>query len=330
MSDRSRIAISLVVPVFREGRLLPQLVSVVGKEMEVLREEYEVILVDDGSTDNSWELISEASRRDPRVRGLRLSRNFGKEAALCAGLDAAVGQVIITMDADLQHPPSLIPEMVRIWRSGEASIVEAVKRERLDEPFWVKARRRAYWVAMRRLSGFDLRQASDFKLIDSDVRSAWLRMGENSLFYRGMIAWLGFKRVQIEFDVPERIFERSHWSFLGLVRLGVISLTAFSNLPLRLAGLVGVLFFVFAVILGVYAVVLKLNGGAATGFTTVIVLQLIIGSGMFFSFAILGEYIARIYAEVKNRPRYVVSATTSPETEDGSGSGDDDRPAQSS
>lgn len=310
MNDGDRTAITIVIPVFMEGEFLTQLLDAIRKEMGVVREDYEVILVDDGSTDNSWEVISGESRRDPRVRGLRLSRNFGKEAALCAGLNAAAGEAIITMDADLQHPPSLLPEMIRIWRSGEANIVEAVKREGSRESLWVRLRRRAFGTTMQGLSGFDLKDASDFKLIDATVRSAWREMGENNVFYRGMIAWLGFKRVHLPFVVPQRVSGRSHWSFRQLARLGLMSLTAFSNLPLRIAGLMGVAFLIFALVLGVYAVVLKLKGAAVSGFTTVIVLQLLIGSGMFLSLGILGEYVARIYDEVKCRPRYVVSEMT--------------------
>jgi glycosyltransferase involved in cell wall biosynthesis len=312
MSDKAP-AISLVMPVFREGKHLHQALAAIQKEIDSTGEEYEMVVVDDGSPDDSWEVIVEESRREPRLRGVRLSRNFGKEAALCAGIDVARGDALVIMDADLQHPPALIPEMVRTWRGDDVNIVEAVKQSVVNESFWVKGRRRTFYYMMNKLSGFDLNAASDFKLIDASVRDAWLKMGEKNLFFRGMIAWLGFKRVQIPFDVPDRISGGSRWSFFRLTGLALTSLTAFSNLPVRFASLIGTVFFVFALALGIYAIALKLKGLAVGGFTTVILLQLLIGSGIFFALGVIGEYLGRIYDETKNRPRYIVSETTSPE-----------------
>jgi glycosyltransferase involved in cell wall biosynthesis len=307
MTCPSPPTLSLILPVYKEGRLLQGALATIQEELDRTRETYELVIVDDGSPDDSWDVIAEFARREPRARGLRLSRNFGKEAALCAGIDAARGEAIIIMDADLQHPPALIPEMVRIWRDEGVNIVEGVKRDIEHESLPVRVRRRMFYRLMHKLSGFDLNAASDFKLIDSSVRSAWLTMGEKNLFFRGMIAWLGFKRAQVPFTVPDRIGGASRWSFLRLTGLALTSLTAFSNLPVRFASLIGVVFFVFALVLGVYAVVVKVQGNAVGGFTTVILLQLIIGSGVFFAVGVLGEYIGRIYEETKNRPRYIVS-----------------------
>jgi glycosyltransferase involved in cell wall biosynthesis len=327
MSDRANPTISLVIPVFREGEHLQQSLGTITKEMDSVGEPYEIVLVDDGSPDNSWEVIVEESRRNPRLRGLRLSRNFGKEAALCAGLDAAAGRAVVIMDADLQHPPALIPEMVRLWRSGQADVIEAVKQGKSKEPLGVKLRRRVFYAFMNKCSGFDLSAASDFKLIDASVRDAWLKMGEKNLFFRGMIAWLGFRHIQIPFVVPERVSGKSGWSFLALLRLSVTGLTAFSNLPVRFASLIGVIFLFFAVGFGIYAIALKIAGVALSGFTTVILLQLVIGSGLFLALGVIGEYVGRTYEEVKNRPRYVVSEVAGPQAAGRAGRGAPPSPA---
>ena len=310
MNEITSPTLSLVLPVYREGKHLGNVLAAIQKQLDATAETYEMVIVDDGSPDNSWDIIAGFSRREPRARGLRLSRNFGKESALCAGIEAARGEAIVIMDADLQHPPELIPEMVRRWRRDGVNIVEGVKQEIEHESFPVRVRRHVFYHLMKKFSGFDLDSASDFKLIDSKVRSAWLTMGERNLFFRGMIAWLGFKRVQIPFVVPDRIGGSSRWDLLHLTGLAVTSLTAFSNLPVRFASLIGVIFFFFSLILGVYAVIVKLRGDAVGGFTTVILLQLIIGSGIFFAVGILGEYIGRIYEETKKRPRYIVAETT--------------------
>ncbi len=312
MNEITSPTLSLVLPVYREGKHLAGVLTAIQAQLDATGETYELVIVDDGSPDNSWDVIASFAGREPRARGLRLSRNFGKESALCAGIEAARGSAIIIMDADLQHPPELIPEMVRRWRSDGINIAEGVKREIEHESFPVRVRRRVFYHLMKKFSGFDLDSASDFKLIDSRVRSAWLTMGERNLFFRGMIAWLGFKRVQIPFVVPARIGGSSRWDLLHLTGLAITSLTAFSNIPVRFASLIGVVFFLFAIVLGVYAVIVKLQGNAVGGFTTVILLQLIIGSGIFFAVGVLGEYIGRIYEETKKRPRYIVAETTTP------------------
>lgn len=310
MTAPANVALSLILPVYGEGVHLAGSLATIQRVMDSVGESYEVIVVDDGSPDNSWAVIKACSQSDARVRGLRLSRNFGKDAAICAGIEAALGDALIVMDADLQHPPSLIPEMVRIWRSGAADVIEATKETGSRESIVVGWRRRLFSVAMRRLAGLDLEGASDFRLFTRPVREAWLRMGEKNLFFRGMLAWLGFRRVKVPFRVADRAAGKSRWSTSQLVAFALGSLTAFSNVPVRLASLLGFTFSGFAAVFGTYALVLKLSGSALTGFTTVILLQLIVGSGMFLSLGIIGEYVGRIYEEVKNRPRYVISDMT--------------------
>jgi polyisoprenyl-phosphate glycosyltransferase len=301
--------LSLVIPVYREGShlnvVIREIIAVLEKNIS--KESYEIILIDDGSPDNTWDVIREISPEFSMLRGVRLSRNFGKECALCAGLEMAKGEAVIVMDGDLQHPPDLIPEMVRLWQKSNIDIVEAVKVTRGKESFIGKIGAELFYTILNYLSGYNLRGASDYKLLDRKVVNAWLKMGERNLFFRGMTAWLGFQRVTIPFEVASRIGGKSGWSTLKLVKLAITGLTAFSSLPLHLITFSGCFFLIIAVILGAQAFILKFTGRAVDGFTTVIILLLIIGSLLMISLGIIGLYIARIYEEVKRRPRFIIS-----------------------
>jgi glycosyltransferase involved in cell wall biosynthesis len=243
----------------------------------------------------------------PDLRAIRLSRNFGKELALCAGLERARGNAVIVMDGDGQHPPSLLPLMIETWRTSGADIIEAVKRRRGRESLTSKFGALTFYVILNKLSGFDLKGASDFKLIDRRVLDTWLAMRERNVFFRGMTAWMGFRTIQIPFEVGPRRAGKSGWSYLSRAKLALIGITTFSSFPLHLVTFAGVIFFIFAVGLGIQTLYLKLAGRAFTGFATVILLELIIGSLLMISLGIIGEYLARIYEEVKGRPRYIVA-----------------------
>ena len=298
--------LSVVIPLFREGSHLTATIVETIQVLDSLDMGYELILVDDGSPDDTWQVIVELSRLFVAVKGIRLSRNFGKESALAAGLEHAVGDAIVVMDGDLQHPPKLIPTMVQCWRDG-AEVVDAVKQHRGAESFYSKTRAQIFYAVFTRLAGYNLQGASDFKLMDRRVLQAWRRMGEHNLFFRGMNAWLGFKRVQIPFNVPERTGGESTWSVLQLTRLAITAVTSFSSAPLQLITLTGAAFAVFALLLGGQTLYLKIFGRAVDGFTTVILLLLVIGGAVMLGLGIIGTYIARIYEEVKGRPRYIVA-----------------------
>ena len=298
--------LSVIVPLYRESLHLADTLTEIILTLDTLATDYEVILVDDGSPDDTWRAIMEQCKHYPSVKGIRLSRNFGKEAALAAGLEHADGSAIIVMDGDLQHPPALIPKMVDHWQKG-ADVVEAVKEHRGRESGYSRARAQIFYKVFTRLTGCDLHGASDFKLMDRRVLEAWRKMGERNLFFRGMNAWLGFKRVQIPFNVPERIGGESGWSVLQLTRLAMTAVTSFSSAPLHLITLTGLSFAVFAFILGIQTLYLKITGKAIDGFTTVILLLLVIGGVVMLGLGIIGTYIARIYEEVKGRPRYIVA-----------------------
>jgi glycosyltransferase involved in cell wall biosynthesis len=318
MTDMTGMLVSIVIPVFQESAALPSFLAGVRHTLDQAAVSYELVLVDDGSSDNTWPIIAQEAKASPTVRGFRLSRNFGKESALCAGLEKARGAAVIVMDGDGQHPASLLPEMIRMWRATGADIVQAVKRSRGQESFSSKASALVFYLLFKQFSGFDLRRASDFKLMSRKAVDAWLKMGERNVFFRGMTAWMGFTTLQIPFEVAQRSRGHSTWSYLKRLKLAITGIAAFSSLPLQLVTFAGVLFLVFSIVLGTQTIYLKLSGKAVSGFTTVILLELIIGSLLMISLGIIGEYLARIYREVKGRPRYLivesVEAGNAPET----------------
>lgn len=303
--------LAVVIPAFNEETLLPVSLLTICEEIEKIEyiDDYELILVDDGSTDNTWKILQKFSYENNHIKAIRLSRNFGKESALCAGLDIANADATIVMDCDLQHPPELIAKMVSIWIHNDVDIVEAVKNSRGNEPALSRIAANTFYSAFSKLSGFDLKGASDYKLLDKKVVEAWNRLPEKNLFFRGMSAWLGFEREVIKFDVAERSSGESKWGVLNLVQLALTSITAYSSAPLHLITLLGILFSSFSFILGSYTLFQKMSGVAVDGFTTVIILLLIIGGVTMIALGIIGIYIARIFNEVKGRPRYLVMET---------------------
>jgi len=265
------------------------------------------MLVDDGSPDDTWRVITAEAKTCQAMLALRLSRNFGKESALCAGLEHARGDAVILMDADGQHPPSLLPDMVRAWQTSGADIVEVVKRKRGRESLSSRLGALLFYLILNKLSGFHFKGASDFKLMNRKAVNAWLEMHERNVFFRGMTVWMGFTTVQIPFEVVPRSAGQSTWSALKRLKLALVGITAFSSFPLHLVTFAGVLFLGLSVLLGLETLYLKLAGRAVSGFATVILLELIIGSFLMISLGIIGEYLARIYEEVKGRPRYIVT-----------------------
>jgi len=298
--------LSIVIPVYNEEKQILKTIEAVCKVLKTVTDDYRLIIVDDGSKDGTWAVLKELSAKDPRLKILRFSRNFGKEAAIMAGLSRAESKACIIMDADLQHPPELIPEMVRLWQEGY-EVVEAVKEDRGQESSVSRFSASLFYKIMNRLSGFNLENASDFKLMDKKVVAALLQMPERETFFRGMSAWVGYTRKEIYFKVPQRETGKSRWSPLKLVRLAITAFTSFSSLPLQFVTFIGILFLLGSVVLGIQTLVMKLRGLAIGGFTTVILLLLIVGSCLMISLGMIGMYIARIYNEVKARPRYIIS-----------------------
>lgn len=304
--------LSVIVPAYQEEQGLARSLREIHRHVASTGLAFTLIVVDDGSVDGTWTALQSLAPQLPELQAIRLSRNFGKEGAIAAGLDAVTGDATIILDADLQHPPALIPEMVRLWRSEAWDVVEAVKAHRGRETWLQRRTARAFYRAAGSLTGHNLQDASDFKLLDRRVVVAWHRFGERATFFRGLVAWLGFRRTQVFFEVPPRVEGTSRWSLKSLTGLAIHAVTSFSAIPLQLVTVLGVVTLLIGGAVALQALRLWYQGLALPGFTTVILLQLMIGGFLMVSLGIIGTYIARIYDEVKGRPRYVVRETTRP------------------
>lgn len=298
--------LSAVIPVFNEGLMIANSVMRVKKVLHEAKIAHEIILIDDGSKDNSWNEIERCAREIPGVKSVKLSRNFGKESALCAGLNLVKGDCCVCLDADMQHPPEIIPQMYAIWQAGDVDVVEGVKKSRGDESLRYKFSAGLFYKLLHKTSGIDLNNASDFRLLDRKALEAWRLMPERQTFFRGMSTWIGFTRAQVEFDVAERQEGESKWSLLGLFKLAINSITSFTSAPLYASAFLGFgLLLAFAFLL-IQTLIMKIMGYAAEGFTTVIALQLMIGGILMMSVGVIGIYLQKIYEEVKGRPRYLI------------------------
>lgn len=306
--DRTKNSLlSVVIPVYQEGSHIRSTIKVIENVLKENRFVYEFILVDDGSTDNTWSELKGLAKDNDKMSIIRLSRNFGKESALCAGLEYAGGNMILVMDSDLQHPPEIIPDMVKAWLYEGYDVVEGIKHSRGKENIVYRTCARFFYYLIYKSSDINLGRASDFKLMDRKVIEAWRELPERALFFRGMSAWLGFERKEIEFDVAERVNGKTKWSLLRLIRLAANAITSYTSVPLHCITLLGIIMFFGAFIMGIQTLFMKLSGRAGDGFTTVILLQLIIGSAIMTSLGIIGIYLTKIYKEVKSRPRYLIS-----------------------
>ena len=298
--------ISVIVPAFEEeNNIVPTAESIAGA-LDGTGLDLELIFVDDGSRDHTWDRIRECSAADPRVRGIRFSRNYGKEAAIFAGLEAAKGDCCVVMDGDGQHPASVLPEMVSLWKQG-FEVVEGVKKDRGRESAVHTAAAGIFYRWISRAAGLDLSRASDYRLLDRKVVDALNRLPERNVFFRALSGWLGFRRTTVEFSVAERKTGESKWSTRALIRYALSNITSFTSAPLHIVTVLGLVMLAVSVIFGLIALVQKFTGRALGGFTTVILLQLFTGSILMISLGIIGYYIGRIYEEIKGRPRFVIT-----------------------
>lgn len=296
--------ISVVIPVYNENSGVPKTIRGITQAIDGTGHDYEIIVVDDGSRDATPTVLADMEDSVPALRVVRFTRNFGKEAALHAGIDAARGNAIITIDADLQHPPELIPAMLKLWESGTCMVVNA-QRNSHRRAHMTRWPARMFYRIFSNLSGVDIDNQTDFKLIDRRVADAYLALEERKLFYRALIAWLGFPTTSIQFDPAERSHGRSKWSRMALVATAADALASFSARPLQAVTLLGTVFLVFSGAIGGLAIYQKATGSAEVGFTTVILVVLISSSLLMISIGVIGKYLANIHDEVKRRPRYI-------------------------
>ena len=299
--------ISVLIPAYNEELSLPELYLKMKEVMETHSQyEWEILFINDGSYDKTLEIIKSLRQQDNRINFVDLSRNFGKESAVFAGIEQADGDCIAVMDCDLQHPPEVLVKMYRLWEDG-FQVIEGVKASRGKESFIHKMFAKTFYKIISDATGIDMSRASDFKLLDRQAADEFLKLPERNVFFRALSSWVGFKTAYVEFDVREREAGASKWSFKSLVKYAVNNITSFSAAPMQIVTFCGIVFFVFAVILGIQSLYMYFAGHAVAGFTTVILLLLLVGSILMFSLGVIGYYIAKIYDEVKMRPRYIIS-----------------------
>lgn len=297
------------MPLFNERDNVSAVVEALSRECEKLGEAWELIMVDDGSTDGTWGEISAHLSRYTNITAIRFTRNFGKEAAIQAGLRFAQGSVLVTLDADLQHPPELIKPMWDLLndRTNDVRIVSATKVRRQSESFSRRLSARFFYWLFRRTSSIDLETSTDYKMLTRDVRDAYLALPESHRFYRGLTRWLGYPERSVEFEIPQRPNnEQSRWSTWKLLQYAFRSLISFSHFPIRLLGWLGAITMALSLVLGAQTLFNKITGEAVEGFTTVILVILIIGSILMIGLSVIGAYIAEIFHQVRLRPAYVV------------------------
>ena len=298
--------ISVILPSYNEEENIQRAAEHIGRVLRPEHMDYELVFVNDGSRDGTWQKIVDLAQADPHVVGVNFSRNFGKEAAILAGLAQAKGDCCAVMDCDLQHPPETLVEMIRLWREGY-EVIEGVKRSRGEESGLHRFAAGSFYRIMSKATKVDMSRASDFKLIDRKAVNAILSLPEKNAFFRALSAWVGFKTTSVEFDVQEREAGSSKWSSRSLISYAVRNITSFSSAPLQLITVCGGIVLVLAVIMGIQTLIRYFSGTAVEGFTTVILLILLIGSVLMLSLGLIGYYLAQIYNELKNRPRYLIS-----------------------
>jgi glycosyltransferase involved in cell wall biosynthesis len=306
--------ISIVIPAYNEERNLQALYS---NLREVLRaageDEFELVIIDDGSTDRTWDTVGALSAADVRVRGVRLSRNFGHQSALMAGLAAARGQAVVMMDADLQHPPSLVPQLVQKWREG-FQIVHAVRRDPPNMSWFKRVTSKLYYRVFAFMSGVAIEPGSaDFCLLDRQVLDEVLKFEEEGLFLRGLVHWVGYSTTSVPFECGERHAGTSKYSLSKMMTLGWHGVSSFSLVPLRIGIGVGLLSSTFAFLGTAYAIVgWWVDDAVVPGWASSVAMTSFLFGVLFAFLAVLAEYVGRIVVEVRRRPRFLVRETTRP------------------
>ncbi len=303
--------ISIVVPAYNEERNLDVLYVRLREQLESLRMHWELVVVDDGSADGTWNAITSLSARDARVRGVRLSRNFGHQSALLAGLAAARGRAVIMMDADLQHPPDVVPQLIKQWQDG-FQIVHAIRRDPPSVSLFKRITSRIYYRLFSYLSGVEIEPgAADFRLVDRQVLDEILKFKEEGMFLRGIVHWVGYATTSVSFDCCERHAGTSGYSLRKMITLAWHGVSSFSLVPLRIAMAFGLVSSTLAFLGVAYAIIGKwYDKEAIPGWASTVAIVSFLFGLLFVFLAVLAEYIGRIMVEVRGRPRFLVRETT--------------------
>lgn len=300
--------LSVIIPAYNEEAMIERTSFVIGSILSDASIDCEMIFIDDGSKDKTWEKISEVALDNNCVRGIHFSRNFGKEAAIIAGLTESKGDCCVVIDCDLQHPPEKIIEMYRLWEQGY-EVIEGQKSNRGREGKLHTFAAKTFYSLISSATGVDMANASDFKLLDRKAVDVLINIRERNAFFRALSSWIGFKTIAIEFEVQEREVGESKWSTLSLTKYALNNISSFSTAPMQIVTVLGSVMFAVSLVLGCIALIQKIFGHALEGFTTVILIQLFSSSIIMISLGIIGYYIAKIYEEIKGRPKYIISKT---------------------
>lgn len=301
--------LTVVIPAHNEEENISNTIQTIRELLDKESIPFEVLFIDDGSKDTTYSLIEKEHTTDKRIRGIKFSRNFGKEAAILAGLREAKGNCTAVIDCDLQHPPECLIKMYRLWEQGY-QIIEGVKASRGKESFLHRISAGLFYKVISKAVGIDMDTSSDFKLLDRKIVEIIAAMPEKDTFFRALTYWVGFRTTQVPYEVEERKFGTTKWSAYRLMKYAVHNVTSFTSLPLQMVTIFGSLLIVLGSVLGIQTFCRYLAGKAAEGFTTVILLLLLIGGFLMLSLGIIGIYIAKIYNEVKQRPQYLIQETT--------------------
>ncbi|MGX4598434.1 glycosyltransferase family 2 protein [Faecalimicrobium sp. JNUCC 81] len=298
--------LSVIIPSYNEENMIYNISDRVSDLLEAENIPYEIIFINDGSKDKTWENITQVCEKNNNIKGFNFSRNFGKEAAIFAGLTYSTGDCSAVIDCDLQHPPEVLVQMYKKWQDGY-EVVEGIKASRGKESFLHKFAAKSFYSLISSSIKIDMSRASDFKLLDRKAVDILRSMPEKHIFFRALSSWVGFKTTSIEFHVQEREAGDSKWSTASLIKYAITNITSFSTAPMQIVTLTGVIFAIFSVVLGLQSLYMNFTGRSSEGFTTVILLLLIIGSIIMLSLGIIGYYISKIYEETQSRPRFIVS-----------------------
>jgi polyisoprenyl-phosphate glycosyltransferase len=313
----SRIRYSFVIPVFNERETLPELHQRLSQVIDGLDGEAELLFVDDCSHDGSYELLMELGRQDRRIRVLRFARNFGHQVAITAGLDHAAGDAVIVMDADLQDPPEVVPDLVARWQEGY-EVVYAVRARRSGESWFKRQTAAWFYRVLRWIAHVEMPlDAGDFRLVDRRAVDAFRSMRERGRYVRGMFSWVGFRQIGVPYDRAERYAGEPKYSYRKSLTLAIDGLVSFSNAPLRVALVAGFVFSSLAFLVGVFAIVAKLAGAfVVPGWASILVVISFLGGIQLTLMGMLGLYVGRIYEEVKARPIYILREDDVPVAEE--------------
>ena len=300
--------LSVVIPAFNEQEMVPAAAEQIDGILSRAGIPHELIFIDDGSRDATWaEIRAESEHRDT-VRGVHFSRNFRKEAAIFAGLQAADGDCVAVIDCDLQHPPEKLVEMYRLWEQG-VEVVEGVKTDRGEESLAHRVAAKTFYRLISEATHIDMTRASDFKLLDRKAVNVLLSMREKRAFFRALSSWIGFRTAEVPYEVRERAAGESKWSTWLLIKYALSNITAFTSLPLHLITGCGAASFLAALIVGIVSIVRLAMGRVVTGLTGAVILLLFLSGLIMVGLGIIGYYLGYIYMEIQDRPRFIVSET---------------------